>query len=169
MKVPVLFFLLVLVVGGIACIVVGIVLLAKRGKQAGGGACGKCGYTTRGIGSFLCPECGADLREVGIKGGVSGAGPGGGRVAGGVVLIVLGSLMLLALCGGTLFMASDVSTVRGVAAPPPTMTMPAEDEVADPDLSPKLIEEAVDPPRLIKPSDKLDQPKLIEPSPELDD
>jgi len=29
-------------------------------------ACGNCGYATHGISSFECPECGADLREVGI-------------------------------------------------------------------------------------------------------
>ncbi|MCX5659841.1 MAG: hypothetical protein NTW19_08985 [Planctomycetota bacterium] len=31
-----------------------------------GGACGKCGYLVRGITALNCPECGADLREVGI-------------------------------------------------------------------------------------------------------
>lgn len=30
-------------------------------------ACGKCGYPARGITTVHCPECGADLREVGIK------------------------------------------------------------------------------------------------------
>jgi hypothetical protein len=29
-------------------------------------ACGNCGYCVRGISALLCPECGADLREVGI-------------------------------------------------------------------------------------------------------
>jgi len=28
--------------------------------------CGKCGYIVRGIEGFTCPECGSDLREVGI-------------------------------------------------------------------------------------------------------
>jgi hypothetical protein len=28
--------------------------------------CGKCGYCVRGITSLTCPECGSDLREVGI-------------------------------------------------------------------------------------------------------
>ena len=28
--------------------------------------CGNCGYPTRGIAELRCPECGADLREVGI-------------------------------------------------------------------------------------------------------
>lgn len=29
-------------------------------------ACGKCGYCVRGIEGLTCPECGSDLREVGI-------------------------------------------------------------------------------------------------------
>ena len=29
-------------------------------------ACGNCGYFVRGIATFTCPECGQDLREVGI-------------------------------------------------------------------------------------------------------
>ena len=31
--------------------------------------CGKCGYSVKGLESMTCPECGADLREVGIKRG----------------------------------------------------------------------------------------------------
>jgi len=38
--------------------------------MSNGGACGKCGYNVRGIESLACPECGADLREVGITGTV---------------------------------------------------------------------------------------------------
>ncbi|MDP9173740.1 MAG: hypothetical protein M3O30_07725 [Planctomycetota bacterium] len=34
--------------------------------------CGQCGYCVRGIAGLICPECGADLREVGIV-------PPGGR------------------------------------------------------------------------------------------
>lgn len=37
-------------------------------NQRDGGRCGKCGYNVRGIESWTCPECGADLREVGILG-----------------------------------------------------------------------------------------------------
>src|SRR5580693_8618461 len=29
-------------------------------------SCGHCGYCVRGITSLTCPECGSDLREVGI-------------------------------------------------------------------------------------------------------
>ncbi len=28
--------------------------------------CGHCGYDVRGLPTFICPECGRDLREVGI-------------------------------------------------------------------------------------------------------
>jgi lipid-A-disaccharide synthase-like uncharacterized protein len=28
--------------------------------------CGQCGYVVRGISSLTCPECGSDLREVGV-------------------------------------------------------------------------------------------------------
>lgn len=30
-------------------------------------SCGSCGYAVRGIETLVCPECGADLREVGIE------------------------------------------------------------------------------------------------------
>jgi hypothetical protein len=51
------------------------VLIATRAwtTRRGGGAanaehptCGFCGYIIRGIEGFICPECGRDLREVGI-------------------------------------------------------------------------------------------------------
>ena len=29
-------------------------------------SCRACGYAVRGLPSFICPECGSDLREVGI-------------------------------------------------------------------------------------------------------
>lgn len=33
----------------------------------GGSACGQCGYSAVGATPFACPECGADLREAGIR------------------------------------------------------------------------------------------------------
>jgi len=54
-------------------VLAGLVLLAitwwKRGRGRGPVAepsCGKCGYAVRGLTSLNCPECGSDLREVGI-------------------------------------------------------------------------------------------------------
>lgn len=41
----------------------GIDLDRKKSKPA----CGSCGYPTRGMSSFECPECGADIREAGVK------------------------------------------------------------------------------------------------------
>jgi hypothetical protein len=41
----------------------------KRTPAAAAGAephCGRCNYIVRGVPSFTCPECGSDLREVGI-------------------------------------------------------------------------------------------------------
>jgi hypothetical protein len=38
----------------------------RAAANAADAACGKCGYCTRGISKLTCPECGSDLREVGI-------------------------------------------------------------------------------------------------------
>ncbi|MCC7291262.1 MAG: hypothetical protein IT449_04265 [Phycisphaerales bacterium] len=48
-----------------------ILSLRMRGTTARGGptgdpGCGRCGYPARGLPTFTCPECGSDLREVGI-------------------------------------------------------------------------------------------------------
>lgn len=61
--------------------------------------CGKCGYPARGIESLTCPECGADLREVGI------VKPGQGQGQGTLVFVLLVySISFMILCG----MLSDV-------------------------------------------------------------
>src|SRR5690606_32805098 len=48
------------------------VVLPSRGRPRGcagaGGGGAACGSWARGLTSFTCPECGADLREVGIVG-----------------------------------------------------------------------------------------------------
>jgi hypothetical protein len=38
----------------------------RGGKQVSEPSCGKCGYCVRGLESSICPECGSDLRVVGI-------------------------------------------------------------------------------------------------------
>src|SRR5687768_7245870 len=37
--------------------------------------CGRCGYIVRGIPTFVCPECGSDVREVGITTGKTSHSP----------------------------------------------------------------------------------------------
>jgi hypothetical protein len=48
-----------------------VVWLIWRPRRAGlvqAPTCGRCGYCVRGLPTFTCPECGADLREAGIVG-----------------------------------------------------------------------------------------------------
>ncbi len=53
----------------------GLMWFIKRRRAQGAGTCGKCGYNVTGLPTFICPECGSDLRDVGInQGGGSGAG-----------------------------------------------------------------------------------------------
>jgi class 3 adenylate cyclase len=48
--------------------------MRRRGREGRADrACGRCGYDVRGLPTFFCPECGSDLREVGIS---SGTPPG---------------------------------------------------------------------------------------------
>ena len=57
-------WLLLLVIGSSA--VLGG-LLIRRHQRLPGPACGRCGYLVKGLPGWLCPECGSDLREVGIR------------------------------------------------------------------------------------------------------
>src|SRR5256885_16950672 len=54
-----------------ACVAVGAFFVARvlwppRRAVAGDPACAACGYSAIGLASFICPECGNDLRRVGI-------------------------------------------------------------------------------------------------------
>lgn len=89
MTLLVLPILLILVLAAVAGIVLLFLHASKRGKAEP--ACGKCGYAVRGLSSFTCPECGADLREVGIvtaKGGIPTA----------AWIILWGTLLLIIAC-----------------------------------------------------------------------
>ncbi len=57
-------FLILAVVG--AGVVVAILLFRRRRLGEQEPVCGKCGYLVKGLTTFTCPECGSDLREVGI-------------------------------------------------------------------------------------------------------
>lgn len=89
-----LFLVLVVVVFGI-----GLARLLMRGSlktdavAADVPTCGRCGYGTRGISSLECPECGADLRVVGIR------KPGEGKS------LLAGCLMPLAFSFATYLLA----------------------------------------------------------------
>ena len=101
-------------------LIVGIVLWAtSKGGGSSEMSCGGCGYVVRGLSQLNCPECGADLREVGIGRGASA----GKRTTGIVLTVCCGSLLLLG-CGSSALM---VLGLRKVSAPstPIMQTMPA--------------------------------------------
>ena len=88
-----LFIALLVVIG----LIVGIVLWATSGRGSSQGmSCGSCGYGVRGLSQLSCPECGADLREVGIQRG----GSPGRRLTGIVLTCICGAMVLLG-CGVT--------------------------------------------------------------------
>ncbi|MCC6679572.1 MAG: hypothetical protein IT445_01605 [Phycisphaeraceae bacterium] len=69
MSVSILGLLLLLIVLALPVALVIVVVKLLRSRPADprdGGRCGQCGYSVRGIAALQCPECGADLREVGI-------------------------------------------------------------------------------------------------------
>lgn len=100
-------------------LVTGIVLWATSGggKASQGMSCGACGYSVKGLTQLNCPECGADLREVGIG---SGSKPGR-RMAGMILTIGCGSLVLLS-CGmtGLMFVGFSGSSTTVHAIPSAT-------------------------------------------------
>jgi class 3 adenylate cyclase/predicted RNA-binding Zn-ribbon protein involved in translation (DUF1610 family) len=53
----------------LAAIVTAIILFKRRrrARVAKEPTCGRCGYNVTGLSTFTCPECGSDLREVGIR------------------------------------------------------------------------------------------------------
>jgi len=62
--------LLILLALGTGCLVNWLYIRLGTGSKRNGvglPCCGRCGYTVRGISKLVCPECGADLREVGIN------------------------------------------------------------------------------------------------------
>ncbi len=48
-----------------------VFLLVRRARRPKESVCGRCGYIVHGLTTFTCPECGSDLREVGIVAGKS--------------------------------------------------------------------------------------------------
>lgn len=65
-----IFFLLVSLAVPVAClaglVVLWVLVLRRSRKREALSSCGKCGYAVQGLTTFSCPECGSDLRAVGI-------------------------------------------------------------------------------------------------------
>ena len=95
---------------------------AGRDEATETGTCGACGYAVRGLQSWTCPECGADLQRVGVK--PAGRDP---RRREKVGLALLAVLLLIVL-----FLALMVPT--RVASPPPVSapTQPTPAPAASP-------------------------------------
>jgi hypothetical protein len=58
--------LLLVVSIGVTAMNVFVLLSRRQRRRVSRPSCGKCGYAVRGLPTFICPECGSDLREVGI-------------------------------------------------------------------------------------------------------
>ncbi|WP_432799112.1 hypothetical protein [Poriferisphaera sp. WC338] len=76
-----LIFWVLTTVAGLLSLLIGLIFSDRRHSEQG---CGKCGYLVKGLSGLNCPECGADLREVGI------GKPGRSRRG----FVVLGSVMI---------------------------------------------------------------------------
>ncbi len=111
--------LLVLIAAGVTLIILG--LTGRKARGGDGAVCGKCGYSVKGLTALSCPECGSDLREVGIE------RPGG--AAGRNVALVCGIVLL-----GLVFMCVVTTLFWGmqVRTPMPVHTMPSQPAPAPP-------------------------------------
>jgi len=98
-----LLLLLVLLLLLAAGLISGIILWLRGGWSRGDGqmACGSCAYPVNGLSALNCPECGADLREVGINPSKSS-----GKRTLGIILTLLCGFTLLAMFLVTLLFVS---------------------------------------------------------------
>jgi hypothetical protein len=99
-----------------------------RGDAPANGQCGKCGYSVEGLTQLNCPECGADLRQVGIKTAPSQSGVLPALLA---AVVTLGLLSCVGCAGLWLVRSQPAMTpatpapVRVVPAPAPAPTSPS--------------------------------------------
>jgi len=112
----VIVILLALIAAGITLIVLGLV--GRRPRLADGGVCGQCGYSVKGLSALNCPECGSDLREVGIE------RPGG--VAGKNIALISGLVLLglVLMCVVTTFLWATAIRSQPVTVPQTTHSVP---------------------------------------------
>ena len=83
---------------------------ARKRDPAVSGTCGRCGYMVRGLTTFSCPECGADLREVGIN-------PPQNQDDSRRAIFVLVMFAAILCCAAIMFMLSARSSSSGPALP----------------------------------------------------
>ena len=137
--IPTILIALLVLVG----LIVGITLWVTGGRSRGSGemSCGGCGYAVRGLQALNCPECGADLRMVGIN------RPKGGTARNVGIALTLGTALLLLTCLGSAFVwrmdaPSSIQSGHSPAAPTqahpssvhqPSSTPPT-DSVDDPEV-----------------------------------
>lgn len=95
---------------------------AERDEATETGTCGACGYAVRGLQSWTCPECGADLQRVGVRPAARDS-----RRRAKVGFALLAVLLMIVL-----FLALMVPT--RVASPPPVSapTQPVPPPAASP-------------------------------------
>lgn len=136
-----------------AALIVGIVLIATGGRKGAAGemACAGCGYSVRGLEQLHCPECGADLRAVGITSGGSA-----GRRTLGIVLVAISALLLVSCCGlgavGFLWVGASApvhqqplnpTTIQSQQAPSPALHDQVEEAVEIREGDPVDVDETV--------------------------
>lgn len=98
-------FLLILIGVGVAGVLALRVLVRPRATaKPAQPCCAACGYLVRGLPTFICPECGMDLREVGIRTPQMHRtmGPWGWVVVWSI-LLPLAALIISAIVGDSLF------------------------------------------------------------------
>jgi hypothetical protein len=72
----------------VALAVATVVVRRRRAQRITQPVCGQCGYAVEGLPSFTCPECGSDLRAVGI------VTPGPARPLRPITRVILWTIML---------------------------------------------------------------------------
>lgn len=135
-----------------ALFLTGLVLwLSNRGSRTGaeGAGCGRCGYSARGATGWNCPECGADLREVGIR--TADPRQQGRRRLGFGLMIgggALGVLLVLLVVGSALMWSSS----RSMQAQKTTMPVQAQ-PASSPSSGPQVFQSVPAPSQPAEPTD----------------
>ncbi|XAL99772.1 hypothetical protein OT109_00025 [Phycisphaeraceae bacterium D3-23] len=139
----IMMLVLALVVAGL---ITGLVLWLTAGKPRPDGemACGGCGYSVRGLEQFNCPECGADLRAVGIHSGGSK-----GKRTTGIVLTSVCGVLLLSCCGfgavsymfASVSSSSSMQTMPAPTAPPIQSQTHTDADAGDDEMQDEGVED----------------------------